>query len=414
MTRALWAVGCACVLLLIAVILWVWLPRWAPSWVMNHSPWLDPTLRAMAIAVEREPEFSMALMDEGYSQRVRDWGSAKLPTLLDRLEDPSPWMRLAALRVMVEIADPFILPAPMVPRVCAMVVGDENPYVRCDAVFVVTTASWSPVIKQTLMQGMRDPEARVRSAAIGCFGGPVEEGDLPLFRELLQDTDNGVRYCMSRRLGQLRVERMIPELIQTMQRDSYSEVRVQSLYALSQMPTESSLAALRRTMLTKNSTLAYRAFSELYARRSVTGNDDFYREAMTSEDSAVRWLALEKLAHEPTPMRVEMLLPHLNDSDTWIAGKAALVLAGTGDARVIEPLLYHLQTGIGLFADCESFPIFGQQVAVLFMTELKAAMDRLPLSDEQKARWLAIQEQPTPAVPSPHGREHQSAGNHVR
>ena len=29
-----------------ALVLWTWLPGWAPEWVARHSPWVEPVVRA--------------------------------------------------------------------------------------------------------------------------------------------------------------------------------------------------------------------------------------------------------------------------------------------------------------------------------------------------------------------------------
>lgn len=47
--RSGWIIASALVLVALlagAVVSWIWLPYWAPRWVMDHSPWFDPAFRA--------------------------------------------------------------------------------------------------------------------------------------------------------------------------------------------------------------------------------------------------------------------------------------------------------------------------------------------------------------------------------
>ncbi len=71
----------------VAALLWWQLPRWAPEWVEEHSPWLDPLLRAAAV---------QAQYDDVLDRRLRDWPGAPGAGLTSALDHPDARVRWIA------------------------------------------------------------------------------------------------------------------------------------------------------------------------------------------------------------------------------------------------------------------------------------------------------------------------------
>lgn len=96
----LWSAVSACVVLAIAVVLWFWLPRWAPVWVIHWSPWVDPALRATTggggSGVPSMGWNDNPRLDE-FRSRLDDWGATATPALIRALASSNERERSLAL-----------------------------------------------------------------------------------------------------------------------------------------------------------------------------------------------------------------------------------------------------------------------------------------------------------------------------
>ena len=65
---------------------WVKLPEWQPEWVIKHSPWADPAVRAMIAYDVRDYQYSAR-------ERIMEWGPAIGSVLRRYYESGSPYVR---------------------------------------------------------------------------------------------------------------------------------------------------------------------------------------------------------------------------------------------------------------------------------------------------------------------------------
>jgi len=87
----------ACVLTGVFVLLWFKLPTWAPEWVVEHSPWVDPIVRAVE---EDEDQMADAVAV------IAHGGAARIPAMRAYLTHPTLVVRRVAARVLGEFRDP--------------------------------------------------------------------------------------------------------------------------------------------------------------------------------------------------------------------------------------------------------------------------------------------------------------------
>lgn len=83
-------------------LLWFKLPTWAPAWVVEHSPWVDPIMRA--VEAEQVLPKSQRIMNQA-GQRLINMGEAARPGLLRALESKSRATREYALNVLLVSVD---------------------------------------------------------------------------------------------------------------------------------------------------------------------------------------------------------------------------------------------------------------------------------------------------------------------
>src|SRR5690242_5695369 len=85
----LWSTGVFCALIATVLVLWIWLPRWAPEWVIERSPFVTPVIRAVLVDTEARTDENFSFRHEnGFRRRMRDWGPGVIPSLVRGLESP--------------------------------------------------------------------------------------------------------------------------------------------------------------------------------------------------------------------------------------------------------------------------------------------------------------------------------------
>src|SRR4051812_13954494 len=85
----LWASVALAVILSTATVLWWQLPRWAPLFVIEHSPWVEPTLRANKAANKSVPGYVLNVL----WARLRGWDGDCVPGLIACLRHRDPEIR---------------------------------------------------------------------------------------------------------------------------------------------------------------------------------------------------------------------------------------------------------------------------------------------------------------------------------
>lgn len=348
----------------LALVLWFWLPGWAPQWVAEHSPWVDPVVRADVLG--------------GYggtmlSTRMEIWRESGVPALVDCLVHRDPRIR------------------------------------HCAAGAIGTYSSSRPSQHDTLVTALDDPDEDVRSAAIECLGTnpnpaalmtllarlPSQRGDLryrvaeaigkawrpealPVVVAMLDHAQADVRANACMALDFAKDARAIEPLLALLAREPIGELpdprdspRETAANALAHLPDidERMIALLTdpnpRLRAAGATVLFWRM--ELVPRSALTP----LLRALDDSEIAVRSNAIGAIANidgaaqmdlllvyiskpEPLlrrggiyafrhllkePKAVPMLITALGDSDGMVRARAAEALGFQGDLRAVEPLL---------------------------------------------------------------------------
>ncbi len=114
-----WLVASAAVLGILmtvaAGVSWYCLPEWAPEWVVQHSPWVGPMLRA-----ERQLRYTLQEPSSGFAVRIRALGQRAGPGLEAGLHDSVLDIRLLALEGLQ-----YISYGPAAPRLIELMDADH-------------------------------------------------------------------------------------------------------------------------------------------------------------------------------------------------------------------------------------------------------------------------------------------------
>jgi HEAT repeat protein len=93
-----------CALAGVFVLLWFKLPTWAPAWVVEHSPWVDPIVRAVEDAQKNPRRGASSVMGEALL-RIESMGEAARPGLLQALGSESRTTRTFVLHTLSSTVD---------------------------------------------------------------------------------------------------------------------------------------------------------------------------------------------------------------------------------------------------------------------------------------------------------------------
>jgi hypothetical protein len=179
------AVGCGFVLLMGCVVAWVYLPKWAPEWVLDHSPFIDPVMRAMMVLdppPSGAPESAIAppfVLDRLVSQeqeergeRLQQLSAQAIPHLEACLAGTDQAMRLQAL----EMLSWHDLPRP---AAITTLLHDPNPWIRLRAWSICTYRH--PGVDQDELTAtlamLSDPDAEIRAQSREHLAGAVQYPD---------------------------------------------------------------------------------------------------------------------------------------------------------------------------------------------------------------------------------------------
>ena len=101
-------VGLLMLVMLVSIVSWLNLPRWAPDWVIEHSPFFDPVVRAFANT--RQPLDGTPESEDGFPlpscsvdarwERISRWSADEIPFLEHCLSNRDRAIRLEALHLL--------------------------------------------------------------------------------------------------------------------------------------------------------------------------------------------------------------------------------------------------------------------------------------------------------------------------
>jgi HEAT repeat protein len=258
---------------------------------------------------------------------IQSLGSTETKSLaLAAAESADPAVRRAALRILAYFGF-----AEALPSFLAAMRSEQDARLR-DAAIAGLPFLDDPRALGALLDAARDPEPRVRSAAVRALGHSVGN-DVRIAAALLaalRDGEPWVRYYAAQALGRLRVESATEQLAALLD-DAAGQVRVAAVEALSNFANATALAALRRAATGDDPDLERAALIGLGIAR---GADTLpvLEQAARSPDPATRLVAIAAVVDSSSERGVEVLARAARDPDESVRS-AAIGFLGAAAGR---------------------------------------------------------------------------------
>lgn len=179
-----------------AVVLWIWLPRWAPGWVVANSPWFDPAYRAVMDREVTSQNLNAALV-----RRIlgKGWRSLALARLADDAGSTIASNRVDAAYLMgTWLALRF--DAEILALLTGKLLNDDQRYVRYFSIAALPE-SRQPEVLAALRRALRDAAPGNRKLACRKLARLGGGEDLAAIGELLSDPEPEVRHAAITAIG---------------------------------------------------------------------------------------------------------------------------------------------------------------------------------------------------------------------
>jgi hypothetical protein len=327
----LWSVAGGCVIGGTAAVLWCWLPRWAPEWVVRHSPCVAPVLRA-AGGTFLTDQGSSQVMTTDFVARVKAWGPAIAPRLAtDLVADDAPTRRGAMVA-------------------CNILIGAGH--LHGDA-----------GLASALIRALDDDTPRVRGLAAYCLDNLREPRSIvPLITRLSAEPDADAATLMCVSLGHFRDQRALGVMDRILggrpMNPGQVSLIVQTLCAVAEFDRELAVPRL------------IRALGHGHPNARVT--------------------AVVLLGRLEEPRALAPLLERLSDPHFTVVQQAVLALVALRDRRVTEPVLTALEATWGHDVQNDTSDL-SWEYRVDYRKHVQA-IDRLEFTPEQRKRWDALRQ----------------------
>lgn len=335
----LWSSGGLSVLGAAFVILWIWLPRWAPEWVVKYSPWVDPVLRAMAgrVTASHPP---VDLVGD-FMARVETWGSSAHSSYSAGMESPDPRHRMisaGAFGVMRSSRSP--LPDDAREKLCDLAFADDHLGVRKYAFFALRYEK-SPRVSEVRAQGIMDREEHVRRAVVHGLDPRTSERDWQTLSSALSDPDGEVRRLAVGRVRDFGERRAVPRLLE-MTREEKGDVILEVLRALAELQPTAAIPLLKRLLIDRQSNYHAEAIFRVLTQIDPTEGFNAKVESLRSDQMELRAYSAWELGTLGDPKAIAPLVAQLHDPEPLVVGYVinALVKLKATDAMevVVERL----------------------------------------------------------------------------
>lgn len=350
-------------LLAAALVLWIWLPGWAPNWVAQHSPWVDPVVRADVYGGHGGSMLSM---------RMDGWRESAVPTLVDCLVHRDARIRHCAADAIGQ----YIASHPSQHGILATALDDPDEEVRRAAIACLGT-NRNPAALTTLLARLPAERGVLRRQLAAAIGDAWRPEALPAVVALLDDprAETRTNACMA--LEFAKDARAVEPLVAMFAREPVVELpdpdlspRESAAFALAHIPdceerllilladpdprlraagatalfwradnSRSMLAPLLRAVGDPEVVVRYHALMAI-ANIDAAAHLDLLLGHITNPDPLLKRagiFAFRHLIKEPKAM--PLLLVALGDSDGMVRARAAEALGFQGDVSAVEPLL---------------------------------------------------------------------------
>lgn len=339
----MWSACGLCLLALPAAALWYGLPRMCPDWVMEHSPWFEPIVRAQA-ANGRDH------LDH-YCARLREWQALAFPALERLLGSHDAQVRIQAAygARYLTVEGRLPLPESLVARLARSVTGDEEDDVRLRAAEALHGAT-APAAVTGLITATRDPSAQVRAGALDALAGAADAEAIRCKVAALTDPWVSIRMAAAYGLGIPGDERLVGILVHVEEQDEDWGVRLVAVDALAHNGTPAAGRALCAILAAdQRLDVVDRAIAALGEHAFGDQAEEPLLAALGRSEAAVRAHAARALGaiviRHPDRVRA-LLVAHLDDPVPWVRGWVASTLARTtGTAVDVEEIVRRFEDG---------------------------------------------------------------------
>ena len=393
----LWSAVGSSVLVTIATVLWLGLPRWAPDLVIKHSPFVDPVLRAMGTKL-RSGSIMYSANTEAFYDRVHDWDMAMVPGVMAALASSDPSSRLAALIAWSRLSSRSDNRPPprLVDALCWQAHNDQEGENRALAIYGLSDVV-SPQVRHVLLAGLRDPHALVREAAASVCRDKKQQGPdiLAAVAGVLSDPAPTVRRLAADIVGVGRDVRAVDALIAVLVAELNMGAASSQVCALGWIGDRRAIEPLlqiinRPAMSIPQAALVAEALQSLEQIDKAQAIP-LWITALTHAHPRVRFSAVMRFGSLREPSAVPGLVRLLDDPDALIRAETVRSLAGMNDPRTIDPILDAYGRGC-----CAQGVLSGAHLE-LGDLELPTflvikAIDGLPFTEEQRKRWEAMRD----------------------
>jgi len=356
MPLILWSLGGMSLLGIVAVVLWIWLPRWAPELVIKHSPWVDPVLRA--VANESSDKEVNPLV--GMFERFESWGESATPTLVSGLDSRDDRYRMVAVAAFDRegtIPASFRYSVAVCEKISRLAVTDDHIGVRVHA-FLTLTNERSSRMSEIRSEGMKDPDERVRRAVVFGIDSRFSELDWKTLLLALSDSDASVRYYAIQRTSDLGETRAIPRLMEMAREEKNGNFRP-VLWALGRLNATDSIPLLKE--LLKDRRTNYHAEMLFRVLAAIDPAEGFRAkvEALRSDNAALRAFAAEELGTAGDPQAITPLVRKLQDPEPHVVGYVISALVQLKATVAMEVMVESLEANWGALSELEEQQLSG-------------------------------------------------------
>lgn len=401
----LWSSGGVSVLGITFLVLWIWLPRWAPEWVIKHSPWVDPVLRAMAVSLsDRSRPMDGNLIGE-FKQRITAWGAPARPEVISGLESSNPNLRLACVFALTDFNERSPHPELIQAKLIAVALADENDEIRNHAYFALTPEH-SLRMSEVRARAMKDGEDWVRYSVVAELDSRNSDLDFLTLMSALHDSDWDNRRNAVKRVEELNEVRAVSRLIDMVPtRDDPLGVEHEAVLAvvfsaLAHFKVAEALPVLAELIEIQNAWDGPHIPALFKTITMIDAEEGFRVRVKILQEAHVgaRAFVAQELGESGNPRAIGPLTKQLQDPEPLVFGYVVIALSHLKATSSIETILDRLEARRADLIDLETrqqegVPIVSGRLMRISFSDLVDQVATMPLTSEQRERLERVREE---------------------